>query len=441
MTHKNSTNKRTKMRSLFRHMGNGLFRVITSPVLIVIIVVGILSVIYFGWKMIRQIELYYMPFYLTAGIVGLVLFLLFLLLCLGTPRGMRQYRSALTEAGIVNKVGDTPTLIKRTDETNSFDVHISTLTFDALGVPLSEWIEKQDAIETALNRHIVSIRQGDKPYQIELKTVSADRTIPKTIPWDDNYLTNNDSFALGMGYEGTISYDVSIIPHAIIGGSTGSGKSVEVRLLCYQALRKGFHLAIIDLKGGLDYTAFLDKCHLITAEDETERYLKTVVDELDWRKRTFSNSGSANIGEFNRKNHTHLRHIMIVCDELAELTDVKALDKEQKERLNRIIGYISTIARLGRAFGLHLVLATQRPDANVLPGQIKNNCDMRICSRADNVLSQIVLDSTIAADTIPKDEQGLFVMPDGTMFRGFYIADIQIRNTDTMEGKGDDFLH
>ena len=83
---------------------------------------------------------------------------------------------------------------------------------------------------------------------------------------------------------------------------------------------------------------------------------------------------------------------------------------------------INTIARLGRAFGIHLILATQRPDANILNGQIKNNISYKICGRADQVLSQIILDSTDASINIPSDAQGLFINQDGIVFKS-YIFD------------------
>ena len=79
---------------------------------------------------------------------------------------------------------------------------------------------------------------------------------------------------------------------------------------------------------------------------------------------------------------------------------------------------IADLARLGRAFGIHLILATQRPDATIIPGQIRNNMDFRVCGRADNVLSQIILDNTSAAEQIPKDARGRFTTGDGTVFQG-----------------------
>ena len=77
---------------------------------------------------------------------------------------------------------------------------------------------------------------------------------------------------------------------------------------------------------------------------------------------------------------------IFACDELAEMLDKTGLTKDQKETVNKIEGLLSTIARQGRAFGIHLILATQRPDSTILNGQIKNNINCRICGRADNVL-------------------------------------------------------
>ena len=108
------------------------------------------------------------------------------------------------------------------------------------------------------------------------------------------------------------------------------------------------------------------------------------------------------------------------CDEVAELTDKSGLtNKAEKTKIDHVIGQLSTIARQGRALGIHLILATQRPDANVLPGQIKNNIDYRACGRADNTLAIIILDNADAADMLPKDGHR-FMLSDGTIFLPYY---------------------
>ena len=101
------------------------------------------------------------------------------------------------------------------------------------------------------------------------------------------------------------------------------------------------------------------------------------------------------------------------------MLDRTGRSKEDRELLAQIESRLATLARLGRAFGIHLILATQRPDANVIPGQIKNNLDFRVCGRADDILSGIILGNSSADDQIPKDARGRFILQDGTVFQGY----------------------
>ena len=149
-----------------------------------------------------------------------------------------------------------------------------------------------------------------------------------------------------------------------------------------------------------------------------------LVDELERRKVLFKQSDCPNIDSYNHQTGARLCRMVFACDEVAEVLDKTGLDKAGKELVAQIESKLSTIARQGRAFGIHLILATQRPDANILSGQIRNNIDCRVCGRADNVLSQIILDSTAASEQILKDAQGRFIMHDGTVFQG-YLFDEQ----------------
>lgn len=93
------------------------------------------------------------------------------------------------------------------------------------------------------------------------------------------------------------------------------------------------------------------------------------------------------------KKERTLRRIFVLIDELAELTDKKSCPKDEHELVDNIVGLTSRIARLSRFTGINLILATQRPDANVVPGQIKNNVTGRICGYfSDDVAYRIMLD-------------------------------------------------
>ena len=161
-------------------------------------------------------------------------------------------------------------------------------------------------------------------------------------------------------------------------------------------------------------------------EQDLLNVLTGLVEELERRKRAFAEAGCPDIDRYNRATGKSLERLIFACDEVAEVLDRTGADSEQKKLLGQIENRLATIARLGRAFGIHLIIATQRPDANIIPGQIKNNMDFRVCGRADSVLSQIILDNTSAADQIPKDARGRFITGDGTVFQGYLFDEEQL---------------
>lgn len=232
----------------------------------------------------------------------------------------------------------------------------------------------------------------------------------------------NFEIVLGEGYSGRVSVNISKIPHMLIGGSTGSGKSILLKLVLMQCVKKGAKIYIADFKGGVDFPPIWHtKCSLLTDEKTLYKVLVSITDELQNRKQILRTAGVANIDEYNRNAEKKLYRIVFACDEIAEVLDKTGLSKQQKDEILKIESELSIIARQGRAFGIHLVLATQRPDAAILNGQIRNNIDTRICGRADNVLSQIILDNTDASDKIAKSSQGRFLTNSGKIFQAYWF--------------------
>ena len=224
-----------------------------------------------------------------------------------------------------------------------------------------------------------------------------------------------------------MTVNLAHIPHILLGGSTGSGKSVLLKLLLMQALRKGAEVYIADFKGGVDFPkVWHEKCRMCFAEEGLCNVLDRLVEELERRKSAFKALGCPNIDAYNEIAEHPLQRLIFACDEVAEMLDKTGADNERKKLLSQIESMLSTIARQGRAFGIHLILATQRPDATIIPGQIRNNMDFRVCGRADSVLSQIILDNTGAAEQIPKDARGRFITGDGTVFQGYLFDEGQL---------------
>ena len=354
--------------------------------------------------------------YLIGGGIALIILLL-------TPIGKRMVQDQLQSIGLVNHMGEVPELKRKYREKEN--PKISVWEFTSRGIPLKFWKDKQAAIETALGLTIVKMKNGSGKSRVLLYAVPAVSDLPELIKWSNKYLSQQ-SFILTLGesFIGPVTVDLTKVPHILLGGSTGSGKSVLLKLLLMQANRKGAKVCIADFKGGVDFPPVWHReCRMCFEEQSTLELLTELTEELERRKQLLSATGQPNIDRYNETTGENLKRYIFACDEVAEMLDKTGLTKEQKEIISKIESRLSMIARQGRAFGIHLILATQRPDANILSGQIKNNINCRICGRADNVLSMIILDNTDAADQIPVDAQGRFILQDGTVFQAYWFED------------------
>ena len=357
----------------------------------------------------------FVTYLIIAGIAVIILIL--------TPIGKRSVQDQLKSIGLVNHSEAVPELkSKRKDKKNP---KITIWEFTSQGIPLKVWKDKQAAIETALDITIVKMKNGTGKSRVLIHAVPADSDLPDMIQWKDKYLSQQ-SFILNLGesFTGPDNVDLTRVPHILLGGATGIGKSVLLKLLLMQATKKGADVCIADFKGGVDFPPVWHKeCRMCFEEQSTLELLTELVEELERRKLLLKASGLPNIDHHNAATGENLQRYIFACDELAEMLDKTGLTKEQKEIVVKIEGLLGTIARQGRAFGIHLILATQRPDSTILNGQIKNNINCRICGRADNVLSMIILDNTDAADLIPEDAQGRFLLKGGSMFQAYWFED------------------
>ncbi|OGR54046.1 MAG: hypothetical protein A3I11_07505 [Elusimicrobia bacterium RIFCSPLOWO2_02_FULL_39_32] len=210
---------------------------------------------------------------------------------------------------------------------------------------------------------------------------------------------------IGKGTEGdTFVTDLTAMPHLLIAGATGSGKSVCIHTLILSILFRfkpdEVKLLLIDPKrlelplyDGIphlfDPAAASEKVKVITSPKETVQSLKKLVEEMEDRYRSFAQYGVRNIDSFNEKmrksNQEETPYIIVIIDELADL--MITVGKEIEDLIQRL-------AQMARAVGIHLVLATQRPSVDVITGVIKANLPSRI---AFQVLSKI--DSRVILDT------------------------------------------
>lgn len=376
-----------------------------------------------GVEMISPIMLAAMthavPAYLLVGGVALAVLLFY-------PFGRRAAKDQLQSIGLANHAGMAPDLLrKKRDKENP---RVTVWEFRNQSIPLTVWEDKRAAIEAALDVSIVKIIYGKSKSRVLVYAVSAQTSLPELLCWSDSYLSP-DSFVLTLGESltGPVTVNLAHIPHILLGGSTGSGKSVLLKLLLMQTVEKGAEVYIADFKGGVDFPkVWHEKCRMCFTEEDLRYILDQLAAVLEYRKSAFKALGYPNIDAYNETTEQPLPRLIFACDEVAEMLDKTGADNERKKLLAQIENKLSTIARQGRAFGIHLILATQRPDATIIPGQIRNNMDFRVCGRADSVLSQIILDNTSAAEQIPKDARGRFITGDGTVFQGYLFDEGQL---------------
>lgn len=231
-------------------------------------------------------------------------------------------------------------------------------------------------------------------------------------------------FVLGRGVSGNAEIaDLSRMPHLLVAGQTGSGKSVMINALLLSLLYRNspadMKLILVDPKQ-VELSPYKDIPHLlspvITEPEKCISALKWAVAEMERRYNVFADLGKRNIDEYNASDaEDHMPYIVIVIDEMADLMMMAAQDME---------ALIVRLAQKARATGIHLVLATQRPSVNVITGLIKANIPARISfSTVSQVDSRTIIDQAGAEKLLgrgdmlfstaelskPKRVQGVFV--------------------------------
>jgi S-DNA-T family DNA segregation ATPase FtsK/SpoIIIE len=220
------------------------------------------------------------------------------------------------------------------------------------------------------------------------------------------------TFVLGRDVTGTpMTTDLAKMPHMLIAGATGSGKSVMINALLTSLLYRNspeeIKLILVDPKR-VELGLYNDIPHLLTPvivePEKCISALKWAVAEMERRYKLLAEVGNRNIVEYNTAHKEDaMPYIVIVIDELADLMVLAAADVET---------LIVRLAQMARAVGIHLVLATQRPSVDVITGIIKANIPARLAfSVASQIDSRTILDQMGAEKLLGKGDM-LFASPD-----------------------------
>jgi S-DNA-T family DNA segregation ATPase FtsK/SpoIIIE len=245
-----------------------------------------------------------------------------------------------------------------------------------------------------------------------------------------DFVNNKAKLALALGRDVTgkpCIVDLAKMPHLLIAGTTGSGKSVAINSLIvsllYRNTPQDVKFIFIDPKH-VELTPYNGIPHLLTPAitdvDKAINALKWVVSEMERRYKLVAEAGKRNILEYNEKNELPLPYIVVVVDELANLMAVGKQDVEAS---------IVKLASLARAVGIHLVLATQRPSTEVITGLIKANISTRIAFKLPSQIDSRTIIDAAGAEKLLGNGDMLFVTTESSKPRriqGTYIVASEI---------------
>lgn len=310
---------------------------------------------------------------------------------------------------------------------------------------LSKIIALEDDLAMALQAmsiRIIAPIPGRSVVGFEVSNTTRHDVLFSQIINQPSYTKFSGSLPLVLG-KGTIGeavvVDLARMPHLLIAGSTGSGKSVALNAILISLLCKlspdDLKLILIDPKR-LEFAAFTDIAHLlfpiVTSPASAAPVLRWVVQEMEDRYEKMAECGARNIGDYNIRinqinQNAHsddaqkpLPFIVVVIDELADLMITAGRDIED---------LITRITQMARAAGIHMIVATQRPSVDVITGLIKANFPSRISFRvASRIDSRTILD-TMGADRLLGRGDMLFIDASTSQLRrvhGAYVSDQEI---------------
>ena len=321
-----------------------------------------------------------------------------------------SYYDDFSRAGICNQAHEAPLLVKANRDGN-----IQQLTFSLKGCPLEYWEDNRTTIESALNVTVLSITQGSNNQLFDLRVVAGCNLMGRLIPWADTYMDDSGTkIVLGINAAGIpVSIDFSQLPHWLLAAATGMGKTQLALLILYQLSQKGYDIYLADYKG-VDFGPEYRKTgHYADDDAALEQMLDSVVHELNHRRTEFSIAGCANLEEYVQTTGEELHRIVVILDETSMILDTTGRDKDGKAVVASITNKLLAIGRLGRALGIHLLVATQRPDVGSVPGSLKAQLDGRICGHTADAQSSIVILDDGSAAKLPAIP-GRFIIRNGS---------------------------
>lgn len=354
------------------------------------------------------------------------------------PGGKADRGDVKKNAGVIERTLDSFGIQARVVEVNGGPAVTQYCLEIALGTKLSRITALSNDLALALAAPTGQIRieapiPGRSLVGVEIPNHSLEFVTLKQMLVSDQMKKSKSKLtvALGLDVSGNPVVDnLARMPHVLIAGATGSGKTVclnsFIATLLFRATPNEAKLILIDPKR-VEFTQFNGIPHLltpvITHPEKVVSALKWAIGEMERRYKAFAKAGARNITAYNQMaGFQAMPYILIIIDELADIIFFAPSDVEDA---------VTRIAQMARATGIHLILSTQRPSVDVITGLIKANIPCRIAFNVTSVVdSRVIIDMPGAEKLLGRGDM-LYIPPDQakpTRIQGAFVSDPEIQN-------------
>lgn len=307
----------------------------------------------------------------------------------------------------------------------------------ALGTKLSKITSLQNDLALALAAPRGQIRieapiPGRSLVGIEIPNRSLEVVGLKKMLSSDEMKASDSKLAIGLGLDVSgkpVIDDIARMPHVLIAGSTGSGKSVAINsiiaTILFRASPEEVKLILVDPKR-VELTQYKDIPHLLTPPivepEKVVSALKWAINEMERRYKVFAEAGARNIETYNElTGFQALPYILIIIDELADIMLFAPSEVEDS---------ITRLAQMARATGIHLLVSTQRPSVDVITGLIKANIPCRIAFNVTSMVDSRVIIDTPGAEKLLGRGDMLYIPPNQakpSRIQGPFVSDPEVK--------------
>lgn len=324
---------------------------------------------------------------------------------------IQEYQRKLEHSGIKNAEGRYPQVIA----VNQIDEYKTTLVIRSVGIGIDKYHTRKGDLESSLAEMINTIVSGANP-QIVIFNLAKRKLVEKTeFPALEKYLKTPYSFIVGESMKGPVIKSIESLPHMLIAGTTGGGKSVFFKQMLLGLLKTSPHLQmyLVDLKRGVEMKDFstLPNVRIAKTEEETVLVLERLKNEMDRRFVYMEEHGFKEIDPERDK----MDKIIIGIDEASVIYTRTRGNSTKSHLTNKARELTDEIAKLARAAGIHLILATQKVSKETIDTKVQENIGGRICFRVNTMVNSLTVLGNKKAYELP-DIKGRAVWSTGNEF-------------------------